>query len=112
MRVTWDDGAEALKLKSILRGELPLDRLCPCCKGEELHVFFHRHRSDTGGGWVWCSRCRRFLHATVAIPGWWQNLEVVPELALTGIPEELDRFSDEIDKHVAALQAGRQHWTE
>lgn len=103
MSVAWDDGVEALRLEHLLSGDLPINRLCPCCRGTELHVFFHRHRDDRGGGWVWCSRCRRYLHATVVIPVWWENLDSVPEAALAGIPRELDRFSGEIDAHLSRL---------
>jgi hypothetical protein len=104
MSVGWDDGPEALKLEVILQGELPADGLCPSCHGVEVHVFFHRHRPGRGGGWAWCSRCRRFLHATVAVPEWWENIASIPAEALAGVPSELDLHAEEIDAHVARLK--------
>lgn len=107
MNVRWDDGAEALALEPLLRGSRPTDGRCPVCRGTEIHLFFHRHRdrADRGGGWVWCSRCRRFLHATVLVPQWWSNLDSVPESALAGIPELLDHHATEIDAHLARLKS-------
>jgi hypothetical protein len=105
MNVRWDDGLEALKLEALLRGKLPEDGLCPSCHGVEVHVFFHRHRPGWGGGWAWCSRCRRYLHATVAIPEWWENLASIPDGALAAVPSELDLHAEEIDVHVARLNA-------
>jgi hypothetical protein len=106
--VTWDDGPTALKLEVLLAEPSRLasdeDRaLCPCCGGQEVHVFFNRHRASRGGGWVWCSRCRRFLHATVEVPDWWQNLASVPDELLTARPEGLDTRSREIDDHLRSL---------
>jgi hypothetical protein len=107
MNVHWDDGPEALKLEEMLRGELPESGLCPACKGREVHMFFHRRRPARGGGWAWCSRCRRYLHATVSVPDWWQNLASIPDAALASRPSELDRYAEQIDAHVSRLLADR-----
>jgi hypothetical protein len=108
--IPWDDGPEATRLEGVLSDPRFVaaseDRqLCPCCRGLEIHVFFNRHRADRGGGWVWCSRCRRYLHATVQVPSWWQNMQSIPEDILTAVPKGLDKFSDDIDEHLARLMA-------
>jgi hypothetical protein len=106
--VAWDDGPEATKLERLFTEAGLLSAggdgwMCPCCRGSEVHVFFNRHRANRGGGWVWCSRCRRYLHATVEVPDWWQNLASVSDEVLAARPDGLDRCSRLIDEHLRSL---------
>jgi hypothetical protein len=112
--VAWDDGPNATKLERLLAEPtlLAIDDgdvrgLCPCCGGREIHVFFNRHRANRGGGWVWCSRCRRYLHATVEVPEWWSDLASLPVEVLTARPEGLDNYTQQIDEHLRALLGQR-----
>src|SRR6478735_8994769 len=64
---------------------------CPVCAAKALHIYFHRHRADTGGVWRWCSGCFVYDHGTARIPSWWREPELLPEEQLLHAPGDLER---------------------
>ncbi len=52
---------------------------------------------EYGAGWVWCSKCKSYVHVRYKIPSWWKNLESINEDLLEDSPEYLDGLSNKID---------------
>jgi hypothetical protein len=109
----WDDGYSANVLDPMLRralGSAPPDALplqCPACEAPSVHTYFHGHGPSSGGAWIWCSNCGRFLHERVRPPDWWFELDDIDEEQLTAIPEYLDAMATRIDAHWNRLRQGR-----
>jgi hypothetical protein len=108
MEPQWHDGDPAQLLLRYL--DSPLESLrtpplqCPSCQAMACHVFFLRHTSNGfGGGWVWCSSCRLFVHARVKVPTWWVNSDAVDPDDLAAIPEALENVVSAVDHHWGSL---------
>lgn len=104
--IHWNDSTDADVLQPIVAQvlgqgdpiEVPLS--CPGCgTTASVHAYLHRHLARSGGVWVWCSECGRFLHDRVQPPEWWQNLPDLHEDELSAVPERLDQLADAIDAH-------------
>jgi hypothetical protein len=72
---------------------------CPSCGSQTLRYFFLRPGGDEdeededgglGGFWMWCSTCRRFIHATSDVPAWWPDHPFVPQEVLAAEPDWLE----------------------
>lgn len=78
-----------------------MSEICPVCQSKGLHRYYQRGKkietaasSDQyiarGAEWQWCSFCRSYEYAQVAVPGWWvPGLEIDGD-ELTAVPEILD----------------------
>jgi hypothetical protein len=105
----WDDSITADPLEDYIRSAEaePVSRLpatCPICKYDRVHIYFRRHTNDGfGGGWVWCSHCRRFFHGRVKVPTWWVDATFLSDEALTAVPDDLDSAAAAIDRHWNAI---------
>ena len=78
----WDDALGALK-----PGGIATTTQCPVCEKMNLFRYYHRHRGDRGGMWVWCANCGSYEHGSAIIPAWWEIENLVPERMLEHNPE-------------------------
>ena len=102
---------EEIRVQSFLNKAMAGERLslparCPHChfSPNTMHIYLHRHNVKIGGAWVWCSRCRRYVHISIVPPVWWRNIDEVEEESLTSMPEYLDELAFIIDQHWNHLQ--------
>lgn len=101
----WNNNEEIIKL---LDGTKLLSRKypcrCPSCRKKSAHLFLHRFDdSPIGGGWVWCSNCKSYLHCSYHIPDWWENEPSIDEERLESRPDYLEELKGSIDAHVTRL---------
>jgi hypothetical protein len=64
---------------------------CPSCAGADLRAFYVRFPNPAedhgrGGFWIWCPACRRFMHTSGSVPGWWVDVPGVDLRDLTPEP--------------------------
>lgn len=82
-------------------GVEPVRASCPSCGESTLRFYFSRPPDGLddgaahGGLWIWCPSCRRFMHMSVAVPGWWRTQDHVDD--------------DDLQPEPAWLEA---HWSE
>ncbi len=112
----WDDFYERQcpdlnsLMNSLFAGiDISMPKRCLACGTlGTLHAYYHsRGAGKPGGFWMWCSACRRFLHASSIPPKWWQNLGSVQAEKLCAEPTYLEERADEIDRHWRSLSRGR-----
>ncbi|QXC62413.1 hypothetical protein KSP35_06325 [Aquihabitans sp. G128] len=81
---------------------LHLPLTCPRCGQVAVHLWF-REAGGLGASWAWCSACRATSHSPMdGTPSWWRNLDL-PGVALTPLPDQLDRAAEQLDAHVNHL---------
>jgi hypothetical protein len=77
---------------------------CPICSTADAHVYYNaRGKNKLGGVWVWCSACRHYFHGSTFPPEWWENYCEIPQNELTAIPDILEKFNTQIDRHINDL---------
>lgn len=78
----------------------PIVAECPSCHAATLRVFFAAEPPERrrGGMWIWCPRCRRYMHFSSLIPEWWQDILIGGDL----LPEP-----DWLEEHWNSLDASR-----
>ena len=73
-------------------GPEPVRAPCPCCGAESLRYFYWRSGTrGRGGFWIWCTACRRYMHFSGSVPGWWHDEPLADARRLTHQPAWLDR---------------------
>ena len=109
---TNDRSAEPLvaRLDDLLTDpSLSMPTGCPACHSSaSLHVHANRFYEPMGGGWVWCSDCRRYSHDRRALPQWWVNNPSVGIELEASPPTELEERAAEIDAHWNTITAEGQ----
>ena len=80
---------------------------CPNCKSESAHIYFHSHKVNHCGVWVWCSKCGAFAHMSSYTPNWWKNPVFINEDELCSEPTYLESKATEIDEWVNSLDVGK-----
>jgi hypothetical protein len=53
-----------------------LSQACPSCGYEPIRCFFRRSRSNRGGSWLWCPRCKTGNHCQCVVPNWWTSVDI------------------------------------
>ena len=97
-----DDLLYLLDENRIFSLEYPL--LCPLCHQPSIHLYLHRFGdSSSGSAWVWCSHCKKYIHAQYRIPINWFNVDFIDEDLLTSNPAYLDTYATNIDHHMNQL---------
>ena len=100
----WDYDDRIAEMENTDSGTYP--KKCPVCGKDSIHMLMHRPKSgsSTGGFWIWCSFCKKYSHASVAIPRWWRNFNGLEESQLYASPEfSMDENRIEIDRWVNQL---------
>ena len=72
-----DDKLEMLEIFDLLqRKTIKFPANCPCCGQLAAHAMFYCYNqvNRRGGFWVWCSKCKQYVHTSVKVPNWWKNI--------------------------------------
>ena len=78
--------------------------VCPICRSIEAHLYMHKDNIENIGGlWVWCSKCKNYIHATYHIPEGWINNPEIKESELSPTPEYLEINKENIDTWVKKI---------
>ena len=99
----WLDNEKIIEIYNKLNGNNKFPSECPNCKSESAHIYFHSHKENRCGVWVWCSECGAFAHMSSYTPSWWKNPVFINEDELCSEPTYLESKAVDIDKWVNKL---------
>ena len=103
----WHDNEKIIKIYNGLSKNNKFPSECPNCKSESAHIYFHSHKVNHCGVWVWCSKCGAFAHMSSYTPNWWKNPVFINEDELCSEPTYLESKATEIDEWVNSLDVGK-----
>lgn len=99
---------EAINRRAPLNGNK-----CPNCNSGGLHIYVHVFEDELGkgdnwikgSGWIWCDSCHCYDHFRGPVPEWWANIEPLKISPLDIPPNNLSKYTQEIDDRNKKIEA-------
>ena len=71
-----------------------------CCSKPDVHFYVHKFdtSSPRGSAWVWCSNCKKYIHADGFLSDT-KNCDDIDASLLCVVPDYLESIKSRIDEH-------------
>lgn len=105
--MNWNDNNKLFDLyNDIIREEITdFPYICPVCSEKSAHIYFYRFNDadNKGGLWIWCSKCKSYIHSFGKVPDWWHNCDKIELDCLAHTPDYLEKNKHLLDKWIEKL---------
>ena len=97
--IEWTD--DNTNLLDVLTAHYLGEELNPeCCSKSDIHFYMHKFDtcSPRGSAWVWCSNCKKYVHAD-GFTANTKNCDGINVSLLCAVPDYLESIKSRIDEH-------------